>query len=43
MTQQSHYWAYTWSKPQFQKTHVPQCSLQHYLQKQGHGSNLDAH
>ena len=23
-----------------QKEHVPQCSLQHYLQQPGHGSNL---
>ena len=22
------------------KTHVPQCSLKHYLQKPGHGSNM---
>ena len=43
MSQQSHYWAYTLRKPQFKKTHVPQCSLQHYLQQPGHGSNLDAH
>ena len=27
----------------FKKTHVPQCSLQHYLQQSGHGSNLDVH
>ena len=26
-----------------QKTHVPQCSLKHYLQLSGHGSNLDVH
>ena len=31
MSQQSHYWAYSLRKPQFKKTHVPQCSLQHYL------------
>ena len=30
--QQSHYWTYTLGKPQFQKTHISQCSLQHYLQ-----------
>ena len=30
MTQQSHSWAYTHRKPQFKKTHAPQCSLQHY-------------
>ena len=36
---QSHYWAYTLRKPQFKKTHLPQCSLQHYLQQPGHGSN----
>ena len=42
-TQQSHYWAYTLRKPQFKKTHVPQCSMQHYLQEPGHESNLDVH
>ena len=26
-----------------QKTHAPQCSLQHYLQSPGHGSNLSVH
>ena len=25
------------------KTHVPQCSLQQYLQQLEHGSNLDFH
>ena len=40
--QQSHYWAYTPAaaakllhtprKPLLKKTHVPYCSLQHYLQ-----------
>ena len=24
-------------------SHVPQCSLQHYLQYPGHGNNLDIH
>ena len=28
-------------KPQFKKTHAPQCSPQHYLQQPGHGSNLN--
>ena len=28
-------------KPELKKTHVPQCSLQHYLQQLGRGSNLD--
>ena len=28
----SHYWAYTLRKPYFKKSHVPQCSLQLYLQ-----------
>ena len=32
MTQPPHYWAYALKKPEFKKTHVPQCSLQHYLQ-----------
>ena len=41
MTQQSHYWAYTLGNPELKKTHVPQYSLQHYLQQPGHGSNLD--
>ena len=36
MTQQSHYWAYTLRKPQLKKTHVPQCSQQHYLQQLGY-------
>ena len=31
MSQQSHNLAYTLRKPLFKKTHVPQCSLQHYL------------
>ena len=30
-------------KPKLKKTHVPQCSLQQYLQQLGHGSNLDVH
>ena len=30
-------------KPELKKTHVPQCSMQHYLQELGHGSNLDVH
>ena len=32
---------YTLRKPDFSETHVPQCSLQHYLQQLGRGSNLD--
>ena len=43
MTQQSHYQAYTLGKPKLKMTHVPQCSLQHYLQQLKHGSNLDVH
>ena len=43
MTQQSRCWAYTLRKPKLKKTHVPPCSLQHYLQWLGHGSNLDVH
>ena len=35
--------AYTLRKPQFERTHGPQCSLQHYLQQPGHGSNLNVH
>jgi len=31
MTKQSH-WAYTLREPELKKTHVPECSLQHYLQ-----------
>ena len=31
MTQQSHYEAYTLRKPKLKKTHLPQCSLKHYL------------
>ena len=42
-TQQSHCWAYTLRKPEMKEIHVPQCSLQHYLQYLGHGSNLDVH
>ena len=36
-------WAYTPRKPELKETHVPQCSLQHFLQKLGHGRNLDVH
>ena len=38
MTQQSHCWTYTLRKPEMKEIHVPQCSLQHYLQYLGHGS-----
>ena len=38
--QPSHHWAYT-EKTIIEKSHVPLCSLQHYLQEPGHGSNLD--
>ena len=31
-TQQSHCWAYSPRKPELKEPHVPQCSLQHYLQ-----------
>ena len=31
MTQQSHFWAYTWRKPELKETRVPQCSSQHCL------------
>ena len=41
MTQQSHYWAYSLRKPYFKRTHVPQRSLQHYLQQPGHGNKLN--
>ena len=37
-TQQSHSQAYILRKPKLKKTHVSQCSLQHYLQQLGHGS-----
>ena len=30
-TQQSHCWAYTWTKPELKETHVPRCSLHHSL------------
>ena len=30
-------------KKKLKKTHIPQCSLQHYLQQLEHGSNLDVH
>ena len=43
MIQQSHYWAYIQRKQDFEKTHVLQCSLQHYLQQPGHGNNLSVH
>ena len=33
----------TQRKPWFKKIPAPQCSLQHYAQWPGHGSNLDAH
>ena len=35
--------AYTLRKPKLKKTHVSQCSLQHYLQQLEHRSNLDVH
>ena len=41
--QQYHSRAYAQRKPQFQKMHVPQCSLKHYLQYPGHGSNLNGY
>ena len=40
-TQQSHCWAYTSRKPELKEAHVSQCLLQHCLQQQGDGSNLD--
>ena len=43
MIQQSHSWAYTQRKMWFQKIHVCQCSLQHYLQQPAHGSCLNVH
>ena len=39
MIQQSHYWVYT--EKTIIRMHVPQCSLQHYLQRLGHGNNLN--
>ena len=41
--QQFHSWAYIWRKPQFKLIHVPQCSMQHYLQQPRHRSNINAH
>ena len=38
----SHILAYIQRKPQFEKTHAPQWSLQHYLQQIKHGSILNA-
>ena len=32
MILQSHSWAYTQKKLKFEKIHIPQCSIQHYLQ-----------
>ena len=32
-----------WTPMNFKKIHGPQCSLQHYLQKPGHGSKLNVH
>ena len=43
MTQQSISWAHIQRKSYFEKIHEPQCSLQHYLQQPGHGSNLNVH
>ena len=37
MIQQSHSLTDIWTKLQFKKTHVPQCSQQHYSQKPRHG------
>ena len=42
-TQQSCCWEYTLRKPELKETRVPKCSLQHYLQQPGHGSNLNVH
>ena len=35
--------AFTPRKPKLKKTHVPKCSLQHYLQQLEHRSCLDVH
>ena len=43
MTQKYHFYAYNLKKPKLKRTHVPQCSLQLYLQQLGHGSTLDIH
>ena len=43
MTQQSRCWENTPRKSELEETRVPQCSLQHCLQKLAHGSNLDVH
>ena len=43
MTQKYHFYAYNLKKPKLKRTHVPQCSLQHYLQQPRHGSKLDDH
>ena len=43
MTQQSYSYTYTLRKSKLKKTHVPQCSLLHFIQCLEHGSNLDVH
>ena len=43
LIQQSHSWASIQRKPRLAKTHVLQCSLQHYLQQPRHGNNLNVH
>ena len=35
--------AYIQRKPYQEKVNADQCSLQHYLQQPGHGSNLNVH
>ena len=36
-------WAYALRKLQFKKAYVLQCSLHHWFQQPGRGSNLDVH
>ena len=37
------FWVYIWRKPQSEKTHAPQSSLQNYLQQPGPENNLIVH
>ena len=43
MIQQSHSWAYIWTKHSFKKIHAPLCSQQHYSQQPKRGNNINVH
>ena len=43
MIQQSHSWAYIWTKLSLKKTHAPSCSLYLYSQQLTYGNNPNVH